>query len=111
MFVLLPTAGKSGHLVLTCAVDRDYGATHDALMPTEAFVAEIERWDGSLAIRLPSAMVARLDLKEGDDAELILLHEQARTRQDRTDWIMRLRLLRGRMPSDFKFDREEANER
>lgn len=75
---------------------------------------QIAKWGNSLAVRLPAAVVEALGLKEGDDIEIHV----AGTRQfgiarkpGREDLLKRLRAFRGRLPADFKFDRDEANGR
>ena len=74
----------------------------------------IAKWGNSLAIRLPAAVVAALNLKEGDDVEIRAVDwrelDIAR-KPTRDDLLQRLRAFRGRLPSDFSFDRNEANER
>ena len=73
---------------------------------------QIAKWGNSLAMRLPASVVKVLNLKESDHVEL-----------HTTDWreldvarkpvpqdlLERLRSFRGRLPPDFKFDRDEAN--
>jgi antitoxin MazE len=74
----------------------------------------VAKWGNSLAIRLPSAVIEALKLKEGDDIEIHVVdaREWAITRKPgRDDLLRRLRTFRGRLPPDFKFDREEANAR
>jgi len=75
---------------------------------------QVAKWGNSLAVRLPAAVVESLALKEGDDIEIHV----AGTRQfavarkpGREDLLTRLRGFRGRLPADFKFDRDEANAR
>jgi antitoxin MazE len=74
----------------------------------------VVRWGKSLAVRLPAAIVEALQLKEGDDIEI---HVAARTsfgiarKPGRQELLQRLRRFRGRLPADFKFDREEASAR
>jgi antitoxin MazE len=76
---------------------------------------KVFRWDNSLAVRLPAAIVDALGLKEGDDVNVHVAN--ARTtldtaqEADRKEWLNRLRRFRGMMPADFKFDRDEANGR
>lgn len=75
---------------------------------------QVAKWGNSLAVRLPSAVVEALDLKEGDDIEIHVAdaREFAVARKPgRRELVMRLRAFRGRLPADFKFDREEANAR
>jgi antitoxin MazE len=75
---------------------------------------QVAKWGNSLAVRLPATVVRALDLKEGDDISIHIASERAfevvKT-ATKTDLIDRLRKLRGTIPSDFKFDRLEANER
>ncbi|MBI1776242.1 MAG: AbrB/MazE/SpoVT family DNA-binding domain-containing protein [Proteobacteria bacterium] len=75
---------------------------------------QVAKWGNSLAVRLPAAVVEVLDLKEGDDIEIRVAdaREFVVTRKPgREDLLKRLRAFRGRLPADFKFDREEANAR
>lgn len=74
----------------------------------------VARWGNSLAIRLPAAVVEALALKDGDEIEIHV----AGTRRfgvaraaDRAALLKRLRGFRGRLPPDFRFDRNEANAR
>ena len=74
----------------------------------------IAKWGNSLAVRLPSAVVEALDLRDGDDIELPVLDERAfgvTRKPARDELLKRLRAFRGRLPDDFKFDRDEANAR
>jgi antitoxin MazE len=74
----------------------------------------IAKWGNSLAVRLPAAVVEALDLKDGDDIELTVLDEKALAvtrKPSRDELLERLRAFRGRLPGDFKFDRDEANAR
>ena len=75
---------------------------------------QIAKWGNSLAVRLPAAVVEALKLKEGDEIEIHV----AGTREfgiarkpGRTELLKRLRAFRGKLPADFKFDRDEANAR
>ncbi len=75
---------------------------------------QVAKWGNSLAIRLPSAVVDALKLKEGDDIEIHVIgaREFAVARKPgRTELLKRLRTFRGRLPADFKFDRDDANAR
>ncbi|MCX7361042.1 MAG: AbrB/MazE/SpoVT family DNA-binding domain-containing protein [Alphaproteobacteria bacterium] len=75
---------------------------------------QVSKWGNSLAIRLPAAVVEALKLKEGDEVEVHIAdaREFAIARKpDRAELLKRLRTFRGRLPADFKFDREEANAR
>ena len=75
---------------------------------------QVAKWGNSLAVRLPAAVVKALNLHEGDDIEIHVEGERSMTvarKPDREGLIERLRAFRGRLPDDFKFDRNEANAR
>jgi antitoxin MazE len=75
---------------------------------------QVARWGNSLAVRLPAAVVEALKLKEGDEIEIQVAGPRAfgvSRKPDREEWLARLRAFRGRLPADFKFDRDEANAR
>ena len=75
---------------------------------------QVAKWGNSLAVRLPVAVVKALNLHEGDDIEIHVEGERSMTvarKPDREGLIERLRAFRGRLPDDFKFDRDEANAR
>jgi antitoxin MazE len=74
----------------------------------------IARWGNSLAVRLPAAVVEALELKEGDEIEIHVADARqlaVAPKPGRVDLLKRLRAFRGRLPADFKFDRDEANAR
>lgn len=75
---------------------------------------QVSKWGNSLAIRLPAAVVDTLDLKAGDDIEIIVAGARTfrvKRAPGTREILLRLRKYRGRLPADFKFDRLEANER
>ena len=75
---------------------------------------QVAKWGNSLAIRLPAAVVEALRLKDGDEIEIHVAGERefaVGRKPRRQDFLNRLRAYRGRLPPDFKFDREEANAR
>ncbi|MBM3490859.1 MAG: AbrB/MazE/SpoVT family DNA-binding domain-containing protein [Alphaproteobacteria bacterium] len=74
----------------------------------------VAKWGNSLAIRLPASVVEALRLKEGDEIEICVAdaHEFGVSRKPgRAELLQRLRAFRGRLPADFKFDRQAANAR
>ena len=74
----------------------------------------VSKWGNSLAIRLPAAVVEVLQLKEGDEIEITVTDGRRFTvarKASRADLLKRLRGFRGRLPDDFKFDRDDANAR
>lgn len=74
----------------------------------------LAKWGNSLAVRLPAAVVEALELKAGDDIEIHIggRRELGVSRKPgRNELLKRLREFRGRLPADFRFDRDEANAR
>lgn len=74
----------------------------------------VAKWGNSLAVRLPAAVVEALALEEGDEVEIVLAGEREfgiGRKRGREELIARLRAFRGRLPADFRFDRDEANAR
>ena len=75
---------------------------------------QISKWGNSLAIRLPAAVVKALGLREGDDIEVVIADEhvfRVRKKPDSDSALERLRKFRGKLPADFKFDRDDAHAR
>jgi antitoxin MazE len=75
---------------------------------------QIAKWGNSLAVRLPAAVVEALELKEGDDIEIEVADARSfgiRRKPSNQELLARLRKFRGRLPVDFKFDRNEAHGR
>ncbi len=75
---------------------------------------QVAKWGNSLAVRLPSAVVEALDLKEGDQIEIrIAGAREFEVSRDRTKQraLDRLRRLRRSLPPGFTFDRQDVNER
>lgn len=74
----------------------------------------VSKWGNSLAIRLPAAIVELLELKEGDEIEIAVADIRrfnVSRKASREELLKRLRAFRGRLPDDFKFNRDEANAR
>jgi len=75
---------------------------------------QISKWGNSLAVRLPSAVVDALGLKEGDQIEIRIVGKrifQVGRDESRQRALARLRKLQRPLPAGFVFDREEANAR
>ncbi len=75
---------------------------------------QVAKWGNSLAVRIPAAVVEALALAEGDEIEIHV----AGTREfavariaGRAELLHRLHAFRGRLPPDFKFDRDDAHAR
>ena len=73
----------------------------------------VAKWGNSLVVRLPAAVVDALQLKEGDEIEIHVAGRESSTLPPNQphELLKRLRTFRGRLPADFKFDRDEANAR
>ena len=75
---------------------------------------QVAKWGNSLAVRLPRAVVDMLELKAGDEIEIVVAgtrrFEVARDRS-REEALARVRALQRPLPKGFRFDRQEANGR
>lgn len=77
---------------------------------------QVSKWGNSLAVRLPKALVDELGLKEGDEIDVVAARkgtieiETKKERRQRAIDNMRARNWPA-LPADWKFDRDEANER
>lgn len=75
---------------------------------------QVAKWGNSLAVRLPSAVVEALALKEGDQIEIRIAGDrefEVSRYQSKQQALGRLRQLRRPLPPGFTFSRQEANER
>lgn len=75
---------------------------------------KVAKWGNSLAIRIPAPIAEIMDLKVGDDVDIKIAgtRETDLSREPSTlEMLERLRKYRGMLPADWKFDREDANER
>ena len=75
---------------------------------------KVAKWGNSLAVRLPAAVVEVQQLQDGDEIEIRAEGQRILTvckKPDIEEMFARVRKLRGAIPRDFKFDRDEANER
>ena len=73
---------------------------------------KVSRWGNSLAVRLPTALVRQLGLKEGDyvEADRLALYK-AQPKMTRNEALEVMKASRWELPSDYAFDRDEANAR
>lgn len=74
----------------------------------------VSKWGNSLAVRLPASMVEEMNLREGDEIELVRSDTESfivHRYDDPAVLLERIRRFRGRLPKDFRFDREGAHER
>ena len=76
---------------------------------------QVSKWGNSLAVRLPKKLVEELGLKEGDDVNVVAARDgtiEVETREDqRRRALERMAARNWTLPPDYKFDRDEANER
>lgn len=75
---------------------------------------QIAKWGNSLAVRLPAAVVEALELEEGDEIEIHVMDARQlgiARKPGREELLKRLRAFRGRLPADFRFDRDDVNAR
>lgn len=75
---------------------------------------QVAKWGNSLAVRLPAELVRKLQLKAGDEVDLIAeASGKLRVALDprKAELLKQMRDARWQLPADYKFDREEANAR
>lgn len=75
---------------------------------------QVAKWGNSLAVRLPATVVEALDLKPGDNIDIHVRGDRSfaiEKSPGARDLLARIHKYRGRLPSDFKFERAAANER
>ena len=79
-----------------------------------AIEVKLGKWGNSLAVRLPRALVGELGVSEGSAVRLTLgasgVLDIARE-LTLSELLEAIKSLRGLIPADYKFDREEANAR
>jgi antitoxin MazE len=74
----------------------------------------VSKWGNSLAIRIPANLVAELNLREGDDIEIVAKGKgklELSPDERRRKALEEMRKFRFKLPPGYKFDREEANAR
>ncbi len=76
---------------------------------------QVSKWGNSLAVRLPKALVEELGLKEGDELNVVAANAnslEVETKEaQRCRALQRMAARNWTLPPDYKFDRDEANER
>lgn len=75
---------------------------------------QVSKWGNSLAVRIPASVVEALNLKEGDDVEIVVTDERTLAVQHdkrREEALAHLRSANWEVPPGWRFNREEANER
>ena len=74
---------------------------------------QVAKWGHSMAVRLPAAAVEALELKEGDDIDILIAGSRSfeiKKKPGAGELLSRLRQYRGRLPAVLKFDRLQAHE-
>ena len=75
---------------------------------------QVSKWGNSLAVRLPKKLVEELGLNAGDEVVIVgaskdkIAVAKIDRRQEALD---RMKARNWRLPSGYRFDRDEANER
>lgn len=75
---------------------------------------QVAKWGNSLAVRIPAKVADALGLKEGDDVVVRIAEDNAfeiKRDDSRERALERIRRFRRKLPSDWKYDRDEANAR
>ena len=74
----------------------------------------VSKWGDSLAVRLPKALVESMGLRTGDELSIVDVVERTLVVQkddQRQRVLENMRTRNWTLPPDYKFDRDEANER
>ena len=75
---------------------------------------QVAKWGNSLAVRLPKKLVNELELKAGDEIEIVDAAKNKLTVEKidrRAEALARMKARAWEAPADYRFDRDEANER
>ena len=73
---------------------------------------KITKTEQGLAVVIPDDVAHALALREGDEVQVVRSPEpKPLTPRQRAEAMEKIRSLRGTVPADFRFDREEANVR
>jgi len=74
----------------------------------------VSKWGNSLAVRLPKKLVETLKLSPGDELEVVAV-SRGKVGVEKIDkraaFLKQAEQFRFALPEDYKFDRDEANER
>ena len=71
------------------------------------------KWGDDLAVELPKALVEEMGLVEGDELDFVEAVDRTFVRKvdRRSEFLKNMRNFVWHAPDDYKFDRDEANER
>ena len=74
---------------------------------------QIAKWGNSLAVRIPANVAKSLELKAGDEVEIVASPHGFEVIKDdsKVKALETIARFKGRLPKNFKFDRDELNER
>ncbi len=75
---------------------------------------QVSKWGDSLAVRLPKTLVEKMSLRAGDELNIVDVAERTLVveKEDRRKTAPEIiRARQWSLPPDYKFDRDEANER
>jgi antitoxin MazE len=75
---------------------------------------QVSKWGDSLAVRLPETLVQKMGLRDGDEIDIPDVVERTLVvqKEDRRQRALaNIRSRKWNLPPDYKFDRDEANER
>jgi antitoxin MazE len=75
---------------------------------------QVSKWGNSLAVRLPKKLVDELELVPGDELKVVKASKAeivVEKVDKRAEFLKRMEQFRFPLPEDYKFDRDEANER
>jgi antitoxin MazE len=74
----------------------------------------VSKWGNSLAVRLPKQLVETMELKSGDELEIVAAGDrrcEVSKRDRRKEFLEALKQFQFDLPPDYRFDRDEANAR
>ena len=74
----------------------------------------IAKWGNSLAVRLPKRIVEALDIKAGDEVDIVETTEKSfevRKTDRQGEFLEQVQGFKIALPADYAFGRDEANER
>lgn len=75
---------------------------------------QVSKWGNSLAVRLPKKLVVEMGLEPGDEVEITAADKRrlaVRKVDARAEFLDKIAAFDWPLPSDYEFDRDEANER
>jgi antitoxin MazE len=75
---------------------------------------QVSKWGNSLAVRLPKKLVEEMELSVGDEIKVVDIVDRTIVVEkvdQKAEFLRRMEEFRFPLPADYKFDREEANER